>query len=252
MTTVSEEERLARAVLRLNGTILGLVLGIISGLIIFVGTNWLVLKGGREVGPHLALDTQGCITMLNPFGYRLLGSLAEARDAARTVAVGKVDAQTARLLDGSRVNVAVRPIGVDGPLVSVYGLRPEAVSYNASSHVGTLTPSAARPARIAGWAARPALFEGRVQPPSPGPGWRATPAWRRKCSTPRRCSGTRGTRACVPRWSACSRGSLPPCRSRRTATPSSSSVRRASATAAYPHRYRSVSVFRSSASTKTS
>jgi hypothetical protein len=55
MTTVSEEERLARAVLRLNGTILGMVLGIVTGLIIFIGTNWLVLKGGRVVGPHLAL-----------------------------------------------------------------------------------------------------------------------------------------------------------------------------------------------------
>jgi len=70
MGSVSEEERLARAVLRLNGTILGLVLGIISGLIIFVGTNWLVLKGGREVGPHLALLGQFFI------GYRVtfLGS----------------------------------------------------------------------------------------------------------------------------------------------------------------------------------
>jgi hypothetical protein len=70
MTTVSEEERLARAVLRLNGTILGLVLGIISGLIIFVGTNWLVLKGGSVVGPHLALLGQYFI------GYRVtfLGS----------------------------------------------------------------------------------------------------------------------------------------------------------------------------------
>ncbi len=70
MTTVSEEERLARAVLRLNGTILGLVLGIVSGLIIFIGTNWLVLKGGRVVGPHLALLGQYFI------GYRVtfLGS----------------------------------------------------------------------------------------------------------------------------------------------------------------------------------
>jgi hypothetical protein len=70
MTTVSEEERLARAVLRLNGTILGLVLGIVSGLIIFIGTNWLVLKGGRDVGPHLALLGQYFI------GYRVtfLGS----------------------------------------------------------------------------------------------------------------------------------------------------------------------------------
>jgi tetrahydromethanopterin S-methyltransferase subunit G len=55
MVTVSEEERLAQAVLRLNGVVLGLVFGIISGLLIFVATNWLVLKGGPTVGPHLAL-----------------------------------------------------------------------------------------------------------------------------------------------------------------------------------------------------
>ena len=43
------------AVLRLNANILGLVLGIISGLAIFVATNFLILKGGEVVGPHLGL-----------------------------------------------------------------------------------------------------------------------------------------------------------------------------------------------------
>lgn len=46
---------LERAVLRLNANILGLVLGIIAGLIVFVMTNFLILKGGPVVGPHLAL-----------------------------------------------------------------------------------------------------------------------------------------------------------------------------------------------------
>jgi hypothetical protein len=46
---------LERAVLRLNANILGLVLGIITGLLIFVSTNFLILKGGTVVGPHLAL-----------------------------------------------------------------------------------------------------------------------------------------------------------------------------------------------------
>ena len=46
---------LERAVLRLNANILGLVLGIIAGLIIFVITNFLILKGGEVVGPHLSL-----------------------------------------------------------------------------------------------------------------------------------------------------------------------------------------------------
>lgn len=49
------EEILERAVLRLNANILGIVMGIISGLAIFVATNFLILKGGDVVGPHLAL-----------------------------------------------------------------------------------------------------------------------------------------------------------------------------------------------------
>ena len=46
---------LERAVLRLNANILGIVLGITLGLGIFVATNFLILKGGAVVGPHLAL-----------------------------------------------------------------------------------------------------------------------------------------------------------------------------------------------------
>jgi hypothetical protein len=50
-----DEERLIHAVVVLNAKILGLILGIIFGLIIFIATNWLVLKGGTVVGPHLQL-----------------------------------------------------------------------------------------------------------------------------------------------------------------------------------------------------
>lgn len=53
--TDAEEELLKHAVLRLNGHILGFVLGAIGALVIFVATNWLVLKGGDVVGPHLGL-----------------------------------------------------------------------------------------------------------------------------------------------------------------------------------------------------
>jgi tetrahydromethanopterin S-methyltransferase subunit G len=49
------EQILERAVLRLNANILGIVLGIIAGLAIFVATNFLILKGGDVVGPHLGL-----------------------------------------------------------------------------------------------------------------------------------------------------------------------------------------------------
>jgi hypothetical protein len=56
---------------RLNATIQGVVTGTILGLGIFIATNWLVLKGGPVVGPHLALLGQFFI------GYRVtfLGSL---------------------------------------------------------------------------------------------------------------------------------------------------------------------------------
>jgi hypothetical protein len=49
------EQLLERAVLRLNANILGLVLGIVFGLAIFIATNFLIIKGGEVVGPHLSL-----------------------------------------------------------------------------------------------------------------------------------------------------------------------------------------------------
>jgi hypothetical protein len=58
MEVDSDEELLARAVLRLNGWITGMVFGILSGLLIFVATIWLVIKGGPVVGPHLGLLSQ--------------------------------------------------------------------------------------------------------------------------------------------------------------------------------------------------
>lgn len=65
-----EQIVLAR-ILRLNATVYGVVTGLIAGLLLFIATNWLVLKGGTVVGPHLALLGQYFI------GYRVtfLGSL---------------------------------------------------------------------------------------------------------------------------------------------------------------------------------
>jgi hypothetical protein len=56
---------------RFNATVQGLVSGLLLGSIIFVGTNWLILKGGEPLGPHLALLGQFYI------GYRVsfVGSL---------------------------------------------------------------------------------------------------------------------------------------------------------------------------------
>jgi hypothetical protein len=65
------EEIVFTRVLRLNAVVQGIVVGLLFGAIIFVATNWLVLKGGRVVGPHLSLLNQFFI------GYKVsfLGSL---------------------------------------------------------------------------------------------------------------------------------------------------------------------------------
>jgi len=64
------EQKLFSGVLWLNAKVFGLTLGIVCGLALFLATNWLVLKGGESVGPHLALLSQYFI------GYRVsfLGS----------------------------------------------------------------------------------------------------------------------------------------------------------------------------------
>jgi hypothetical protein len=56
---------------RFNAVVQGLVYGTLLGGVIFLATNWLILKGGEPVGPHLALLGQFFI------GYRVtfVGSL---------------------------------------------------------------------------------------------------------------------------------------------------------------------------------
>lgn len=55
---VQEEELLRKAVSRFNGTLVGLIFGLICGISLFLATNILVLKGGQQVGPHLMLLAQ--------------------------------------------------------------------------------------------------------------------------------------------------------------------------------------------------
>jgi hypothetical protein len=65
------EEVVLTRLLRLNATVQGVVTGIVVGFVVFIATNWLVLRGGRVVGPHLSLLDQFFI------GYRVtfVGSL---------------------------------------------------------------------------------------------------------------------------------------------------------------------------------
>lgn len=60
-----EDEKLFNAILRINSKVFGLILGLLTGSVIFIATNWLVLKGGHTdetghyiVGPHLQLLSQ--------------------------------------------------------------------------------------------------------------------------------------------------------------------------------------------------
>jgi hypothetical protein len=71
---MTEDEKLFTGVLLLNAKVVGLVLGILFALGIFVATNWLVIKGGERVGPHLQLLSQYFI------GYKVtfIGSLIGA------------------------------------------------------------------------------------------------------------------------------------------------------------------------------
>jgi hypothetical protein len=67
----SLEEIVLSRLMRLNATIHGIVFGLTFGFIVFLATNWLLIKGGDVVGPNLSLLGQFFI------GYRVtfIGSL---------------------------------------------------------------------------------------------------------------------------------------------------------------------------------
>ena len=68
------EEKLFSGVLLLNAKVVGLAFGVILGLGIFVATNWLVIKGGERVGPHLILLSQYFIGYKVTFAGSLIGA----------------------------------------------------------------------------------------------------------------------------------------------------------------------------------
>lgn len=59
------ERLLVPRMVRFNATVQGIVTGLVLGLVVFVATLWLVIKGGPVVGPHLALLGQYFV------GYRV-------------------------------------------------------------------------------------------------------------------------------------------------------------------------------------
>lgn len=72
---IDDDDQLRRIseslLVRVNALALGLVAGLCAGLGLFVATNWLLIKGGPDPGPHLALLGQYF------YGYRVsfVGSL---------------------------------------------------------------------------------------------------------------------------------------------------------------------------------
>jgi hypothetical protein len=59
--------------LKLNAKIQGITAGVSAGLLIFFATNWLLIKGGDVVGPHLALLGQFFIGYKVSFVGSLIG-----------------------------------------------------------------------------------------------------------------------------------------------------------------------------------
>lgn len=70
----SEEQYLMKKTLWLNTRAVGLGLGLLTALVIFIATNWLVIKGGETVGPHLQLLSQYFIGYRVTFTGSLIGS----------------------------------------------------------------------------------------------------------------------------------------------------------------------------------
>jgi hypothetical protein len=64
---------LAVRILRLEAVVQGVAWGLVSGLALFLATNFLVLKGGRVVGPHLSLLRQFFIGYEVTFAGSLIG-----------------------------------------------------------------------------------------------------------------------------------------------------------------------------------
>ncbi len=71
--TRTEEEKLVSGLLWLNVRVFALSTGLLTGLGIFVATNWLLIKGGDNVGMHLKLLSQFYIGYTVTFKGSLLG-----------------------------------------------------------------------------------------------------------------------------------------------------------------------------------
>lgn len=67
------EKAILTRLLYLNSALVGVVTGLVFGLGVFAATNFLILKGGDVVGPHLALLSQYFIGYSVTFVGSLIG-----------------------------------------------------------------------------------------------------------------------------------------------------------------------------------
>lgn len=71
----AENDAISTAVIRLNSVTTGAVLGVFAGACLLLATLWLVIKGGPNVGRHLALLGQYLPGYSVSIGGSLIGFL---------------------------------------------------------------------------------------------------------------------------------------------------------------------------------
>lgn len=54
----NNHEAITRTIARIQANILAIIMAVLGGLLIFLMTAWLLLKGGEQIGPHLQLLNQ--------------------------------------------------------------------------------------------------------------------------------------------------------------------------------------------------
>lgn len=66
---------IVQSLAKLDGTALGIALGLLFGLSVFLATNFLIYKGGEEIGPNLALLGQFFIGYEVSFSGSIIGMI---------------------------------------------------------------------------------------------------------------------------------------------------------------------------------
>ncbi len=68
-----QEEKLVSGLLWLNVKVFALSMGLLTGLAVFIATNWLLIKGGENIGMHLQLLSQFFIGYSVTFKGSIIG-----------------------------------------------------------------------------------------------------------------------------------------------------------------------------------